>query len=114
MSKQRARGQRYASLRKTTYGMNRRTDAAFTDEETIDFLNGVWVKCRSSNVEEMTYVEDDQTLFVTFKDHGKGEATYQYFGVSGTLAEAFASAPSKGGAVWDNLISQAVSYHRVG
>ena len=108
-------GKQFKSLAKSSYGQNRRTDAAFTDQETVDFLNGVFVSCRSSNVKEMAYIEDDQHLIVVFKAKGnQQEAIYQYFGISGELAEAFASAPSKGGATWDYLIRQAVSYHRVG
>lgn len=92
------------------YKPKRRRDAGFDDEETAAFLFGVWCPVRSSNVLEMYYDADAQTLTVGFDPSPYGDNTggnpayYDYPGVDEDLALAFARAPSKGGAVWDYLI----------
>jgi hypothetical protein len=69
---------------------------AFTDDETVAFLNGAWVDCRSNNPERnivrAQYNADASTLTLEFKDG----AFYNYR-CSWDLAEDFARAESKGG-----------------
>jgi hypothetical protein len=86
----------------------RRTDAAFSAAELAAFLAGDWVDCRSSNVASARYLADQQALEVGFQNG----SYYLYPDVSPALAEQFALAPSKGGAVFDDFKSPGRPYTR--
>lgn len=103
------KGKFFKSLANSTYGENRSTGGYLSDDDLAAFLLGVWVPCNSSNVRECRYLADEEILEIFFLD---GSA-YQYYGVAHEVAEAFGRAPSKGGAVWDYMIRQGVSYARV-
>ena len=92
----------FKSLKQSTYGQNRSTGGAFSDEEFAAFYLGSWTACRSSNVQEARYVQEDEILEVVFA----GGATYQYPGITPDLAESFAKAGSKRGWIWDHIDSQ--------
>lgn len=79
----------------------RRTDAAFSPDETAAFLAGQWIEVRSSNVKACRYLAEDRLLEVEFDGKGKPSSFYAYPGVDEDLAEQFALAPSKGGGIWD-------------
>ena len=96
-------GNRWASLKRSTYGQGRSTDGAFSDEEMFTFLNGAWTKCRSTCVAEARYVEEENVLEVEFKPSG---TVAQYPSITLEAAESFGNAPSKRGWIWDEIDRQ--------
>jgi KTSC domain len=70
-----------------------------------DFLTmGKWLAVTSTNVAQIAYSLDEQTLFVQFHP-GKNDPSprYWYKPINAKQAQQFALAPSKGGWVWDHL-----------
>ncbi len=89
----------------STYGTERHTDAAFSVQEYADFFAGYVVAVRSTaNMEYAWWEEGSNTLHCTYK--GGKEYTYP---CNFHQAEAFASAPSKLGFVWDHYLQHLTS-----
>lgn len=80
--------------------------AAFSDQETLNFLNGVYTPTPdSSNVAGAFWNPDEEILHIAF--HGghpeEGISAYEYLGITYDMAMSFAEADSKGKWVWDIL-----------
>ena len=110
MGKPKRKGPFFKSLATSSYGEQRSTDGAFNDAERDLFLFGSWVQCRSTNVAEARWVEEQNQLEVVFK----GGNSYIYPNITRDLAESFAAAPSKRGWIWDYIDRQGGDAFKVG
>ena len=79
----------------------RHRDALMGVEEGSAFLLGVWVPCYSSWVMAAMYDAEAEHLWIRFGKDGRVDAEGYYYGITFAMAEAFASAPSKGGHLHD-------------
>ncbi len=77
--------------------------AVFTPEERNAFLWGEWVACESSNVREIKYDPEEETLQIGYGKPGGPVTYYEYQDVWPEMAELFANAPSKGVWTWEYL-----------
>lgn len=96
--------------RRGSYGQNRSSGGAFTNEERADFFLGLWVTCRSTCVDQARWISEEGQLEVVFKPSG----TPCRYPMSGAMAEAFAAAPSKRGWIWDHIQTTGGDFSYVG